>query len=93
MADHHAIDRAFAENEFPKNREFCVVQFLARSVDPRKIVMRVDRCCRIAWEMFAATRYTLAAHPFVKNARVADDLVHSSAITAAAQGIISVIVE
>jgi hypothetical protein len=93
MADHHAIDRALAENEFPKNREFFVVQFLARPVDPRKIVMSVDCCCRIAWKMFAATRYTLAVHPFIKQARVADDLVHRSAITAAAQRIISVIAE
>ena len=76
-----------------KDRQLLFIQLRARALDFRQIVMGVDRRGGISGEMFAAAQNPLPAQRFIERTGQPDDLFDGLAVAAAAQGIISLIVE
>ena len=73
--------------------QFVLFHRLARALDHRKLVMRVERRGGIAGKMFAAAENPCRAQAAVKGAGLRDDLCRRAAVTAAAQGIFGFVVE
>ena len=90
MGDHHRIDLA---REVTEHGKFVTVEFRACERNHRQLVMRIERCARISWKMFAAREDPFAAQTVVERLRVTNHLGHIVAITAAAQRIIGVVIE
>ena len=68
VANHHAID---ARSNLPKNGQLVRLQLLARAIDLREIVVRIETRRGVTGEMFAAAGDAFCAQGIIESAGAA----------------------
>lgn len=90
MTDHYAVHLS---DEFPEDGEFVFFHGFARALYHRKLVMRVEGCGSVTWEMLAATKDTRRAQGSIERFGIFDNLRSSAAVAATSKGVVRFIVE